>query len=418
LKNDFSLKSKGCQNRAEYEMYAKKKKTMLNQVKNLFRIWFLGGIAILAFLGYVFYSLLWIFRVMQKQKKKSLFLMPLVLVILLTFCCGVWYLFLPLPVEHISVDIIIPRNATVRQVADSLRLHKVVTSKRALLLYLKITEMERKIQAGKASFRIGDGVINAAVHMTKAVMIERSVTIPEGLTIEQTARRIHEIFPAIDTTKFAAFCYDSVLIKKLKVNAPTLEGYLFPETYRFSETVTERDIIIKMVHSFESCYESLIPDSVLITKLSKSQLITIASIVEREATLASEQPRIAAVFHNRVRIGYPLGADPTVRYALKKFNGPLTVSDLNTSSPYNTRKYTGIPPGPICSPGKGALQAALAPMNTKDLYFVAKWNGSGAHDFSLTNEEHNRKKLLIRQQNQQRLKTKKDTVTPEVKSDK
>jgi len=325
-------------------------------------------------------------------------------------CFCVWYLFFPIPTEHKPVSIIIPKNASVRQIADSLRQHRVITSQKALLFYLKLSGIEKKIQAGKASFLTGNGVAHAARHMIKALTIEYSVTIPEGLTIEQTARKIHGAFKSIDTTEFISLCYDSVFIKKLKVNAAALEGFLFPETYRFPDDVTARGIIIRMVNSFDKCYNSLVPDPKIVSKFNQLQLITVASIVEREATLASEQPRIAAVFHNRIRIGYPLGADPTVRFALKKFNGPLTVSDLNTSSPYNTRKYKGIPPGPICSPGKGALQAALAPLDCKDLYFVAKWNGSGAHDFSLSNEEHNRKKLLIRQYNEQRLRQKKQNV--------
>jgi UPF0755 protein len=195
-----------------------------------------------------------------------------------------------------------------------------------------------------------------------------------------------------------------LLIARLKINAPTLEGYLYPNTYRFPDNVSAKEIIIKMVNSFDKVYKTLVPNRNITDKFTKNQIVTIASIVEKEAAIPSERERISAVFHNRIRMGYPLGADPTVRYALHKFDGPLTVSDLNNSSPYNTRKYSGLPPGPICSPGKGALQAAMSPAETKELYFVAKWDGSGAHDFSLTNEEHNRKKMIIRQNNEQRKK--------------
>jgi UPF0755 protein len=340
---------------------------------------------------------------MQKTKKKSLLLIPLMMVLLLSAGFGVWYLFFPLPVEHQRVEIIIPKNARVYQVADSLRKKKVITSTKAFLLYVKLTNAGRKVQAGKAEFKTGNGVMSAVQGMMKATTIEFSVTIPEGLTIEQSASRIARVFPSIDTSEFISLCNNPEFIKKQKVDAPSLEGFLFPETYRFTEDVSEEFIITRMVQAFNKCYESL-TRSELSEKFTKLQLVTIASIVEREATIGSEQTRIAAVFHNRIRIGYPLGADPTVRYALKKFNGPLTVSDLNTSSPYNTRKYKGIPPGPICSPGKGALQAALTPMETNDLYFVAKWDGSGEHDFSKTNEEHNRKKLLIRDYNEKRKK--------------
>lgn len=381
---------------------------MISLFKTLFRIWFLGILLIVTGLAYLFYSFVWVIRVMQKNKKKSLLFIPVMILLLLSAGFGVWYLFFPLPVEHQRVEIIIPKNAKVYHVADSLRKKKVITSKKAFLLYVKLTNTGHKVQAGKAEFKTGNGVMSAVQSMMKATTIEFSVTIPEGLTIEQCASRIARVFPSVDTSEFVSLCNNPEVIKKLNVDAPSLEGFLFPETYRFADNVSEEFIITRMVQAFHKCYESLTHSEVS-EKYTMLQLVTIASIVEREATLASEQTRISAVFHNRVRIGYPLGADPTVRYALKKFNGPLTVSDLNTSSPYNTRKYKGIPPGPICSPGKGALQAALTPMETKDLYFVAKWDGSGEHDFSKTNEEHNRKKLLIRDYNEKRIKTKQST---------
>jgi UPF0755 protein len=143
--------------------------------------------------------------------------------------------------------------------------------------------------------------------------------------------------------------------------------------------------------------------------LTKREIIILASIVEKEAVLAEERPRIAGVFYNRLALRQPLGADPTVRYALKKFSGPLTFADLNVASPYNTRRFTGLPPGPICSPGRASLIAAMSPMRTNELYFVARWDGSGAHEFSVTNEEHSRKKLTIRYQNEKRLRQKEDS---------
>jgi UPF0755 protein len=364
----------------------------------------LGSVFILAIFGYILYSCIWVIRSMRSRKKKSLF-MPVVLLVLL-ISGGVYYLFFPTGSIHKNVDIVIPRNATVRQVADSLKKQQVITSEKALLFWLKITKVERKIQAGRASFVTGDGAIRATRKLLKTSAIEFSVTIPEGLTIEQTARKVHDAFKTIDTLQFATLCRDSTFIRKLKLNLHSLEGYLYPETYRFPDDVRVKDVITKMVNSFEKNYITLLPDKKIIAKFTKNEIITIASIVEKEAALTSEQTRISAVFHNRIRIGYPLGADPTVRYAVKKFNGPLTVSDLNNSSPYNTRKFVGLPPGPICSPGKGALQAAVAPANTKELYFVAKWDGSGAHDFSLTNDEHNRKKLIIRQYNEIRKRAK------------
>ena len=132
---------------------------------------------------------------------------------------------------------------------------------------------------------------------------------------------------------------------------------------------------------------------------SVKEAVTLASIVEKEAEVAAERPRIAGVFINRLEKRMPLGADPTVRYIFRKFDGPLLASELNAASPYNTRKYAGLPPGPICSPGLASLKATVSPLKTNELYFVAKWDGSGEHEFSVTNEEHGRKKIAIRFKN-------------------
>jgi UPF0755 protein len=122
--------------------------------------------------------------------------------------------------------------------------------------------------------------------------------------------------------------------------------------------------------------------------------VTLASIVEKEAGVPSERPLIAGVFYNRLLQNWSLGADPTVRFVLRKLTGPITVKDLNVNSPYNTRRFTGLPPGPICNPGKGALLAALNPANTEMMFFVAKDNGSRQHFFSKNNTEHIRYKSV------------------------
>lgn len=307
-----------------------------------------------------------------------------------------------------AVEFVISRGNSVSAIADTLKNHKVITSKTALRLWLKLTGSGRKIQAGKVSCLVGDGVIEAVKKLLQAKPIEVTFTITEGLTIEQTAARIAQVIQ-IDTIQFVSLCNDSAFLQTLGFTGTSLEGYLFPDTYRFPKDVKIQEILKKMLQHFEKVYNSLSADTVISAKYTKHQIVTIASIVEKEATVAWERGRIAGVFHNRLKIGYPLGADPTVRYALRKFNGPLKVSELNSSSPYNTRRFAGLPPGPICSPGKAALQAAIAPDCTKDLYFVAKWDGSGEHDFSRTNEEHTRKKLLIRRQNELR---KKDLGSP------
>lgn len=371
--------------------------------KSILNLWFVGFIFLLAIFGYILYSSIWVIRLMQTKFHKIKTL--LIVVLLLLSGSLIWYLFYPTSSAGKGVEITISRNTTVHAIADSLKRHQIITSVNAFRFWIHFSHLQKKIQAGKVTFMVGDGVIRAARKLLHAEPIEIVITIPEGLTIEQIAQKIHNSLP-IDTSEFIRLCYDSTFVDKLQVQASSLEGYLFPNTYRLPPDIKPANIIKRIVKQFNKAYESLTPNPPIQNKFTKHEIVTLASIVEKEAALHSEQPRIAAVFHNRLRIGYPLGADPTVRYAVKKFNGPLRVSELNCNSPYNTRKFKGLPPGPICSPGLGALQAAVTPLETKELYFVAKWDGSGAHDFSLSNAEHTRKKLLIRHQNELRKKSK------------
>ncbi|MBN1306703.1 MAG: endolytic transglycosylase MltG [Chitinispirillaceae bacterium] len=317
--------------------------------------------------------------------------------------------FFPFGSDHRPVEIVIAPKMPLRVIADTLKQLKVIRSSRLLILWMRMKKTERSIQSGLVIVERGDGVIKAGKKILQARPVEISLMVPEGLTIEQTAHHISRTI-AVDTARFIALCHDSAFIAQCKVPAVSLEGYLYPDTYRLHEAPSVTDIIRRMVARHQSIWSTLAPRPDIAGKYSHHQLVILASIVEREATLLSEQPHIAGVFHNRLRLGVPLGADPTVRYALKKFGGPLRVSELNSSSPYNTRRFIGLPPGPICSPGKGALAAAIWPLATKDLYFVARWDGSGGHDFSETSAQHERKKMEIRRRNERKLKARQEAA--------
>jgi UPF0755 protein len=269
---------------------------------------------------------------------------------------------------------------------------------------MRYAGMSDRIQAGRFTFIRGEGAINAAERLLKAEVIEQTVFVQEGLTIEQTASKVVSQIE-IDSAEFVRLCNDSIFIAALGIQAKTLEGYLFPDTYRFPESgVTAEMAVRRMVARFKEACAGLQWSKSVKDAYDMHKVVTLASIVEKEATLPAERGRIAGVFHNRLRKGWPLGADPTGRYIYRKFNGPLLVSELNSPSPYNTRRFAGLPPGPICSPGLGAIQASAKPDSTADMFFVALWDGSGAHDFSVTNEEHDRKKLKIRKENEIRVK--------------
>jgi UPF0755 protein len=373
----------------------------------VFHLWLAGALLLLCALGFCLYGVLWIWRFIQTRR------IILVITALLLVACAIGggavtvrYLLYPWHQSNESVSVAVQKGSPVRVIADSLLTHRVITARTPFLVWLRWSHIDRKIQAGRYTFFPGEGVFSASEKLTHAVPVELAVTIPEGLTIEQTAARIAAVLP-IDTTEFTALCRDSLFIRELGFESlPSLEGYLFPDTYLLLESTTCREIIRRMTGIFFAEYSKLDSLASALPGFTRSEIVTLASIVEKEAALSYERPRIAGVFHNRLRMRQPLGADPTVRYIFKKFSGPLYQSELNTNSPYNTRRYPGLPPGPICSPGFSSLAATVSPLKTNDLYFVAKWDGSGAHEFSVTNAEHSRKKILIRQQNMRRLRHK------------
>jgi UPF0755 protein len=208
------------------------------------------------------------------------------------------------------------------------------------------------------------------------------------LTIDEMA----DVFAARELGTARSFrdaAKDVSAIAALDPAARDLEGYLFPETYPVSRKVDAASLVSAMVERFKSVYGELTKDRQAGT-LSTRQIITLASLVEKETARAEERPVVAAVYRNRLALGIGMQADPTVIYALRKrgtYNGNIRKVDLAIDSPYNTYRYRGLPPGPIAAPGRAALEAALAPADAKFLYFVSKNDGS--HVFAETLREHN-----------------------------
>jgi UPF0755 protein len=360
------------------------------------RTWFTGALYLLASAGYSFYAVLWAIRFMQTTKRLFIFIFTGSLLLL----AAAVYLFVPLHRSQTAIEFTVEKGSSLRSISRMLAKQGVVPSSTAFILWMKVRGEESKIQAGKFTVFKGEGIVSASVKLLHATPVEATVTIPEGLTIEQTAGIISRAFHC-DSSEFVRECQDTAVLREHGIAAASCEGYLFPDTYRFPPDAISIDIIRRMTAHFEEMTSTLPPPVPRPTApaLSKQEYVVLASIIEREAELASERQHISGIFHNRLEKKIPLGADPTIRYALRKFDGPLLVSELSKDTPYNTRLHAGLPPGPICSPGLASLAAAMAPDQTKDLYFVAKWDGSGAHDFSMTNEEHTRKKMEIRRMN-------------------
>jgi UPF0755 protein len=210
------------------------------------------------------------------------------------------------------------------------------------------------------------------------------VTLPEGLTKTDVAAIVDSLRICPDTA-FLAACRDSALLRDFGIDGPSAEGYLFPETYELGSAMSAPEVVRVLVRQFFTVWNGLGSDDSR-SGLSLRERVTLASIVEREARMASEYPLVAGVFVNRLRRRMPLQSCATVEYVLPERKTRLDAADLAIESPYNTYLHLGLPPGPICNPGRAALAAALAPTRTDYLYFV--YAGNGRHVFSRTFAEH------------------------------
>ena len=223
-----------------------------------------------------------------------------------------------------------------------------------------------------------------------------TVTIPEGFSLTSIAQLIGRALSVPPESVMIA-AGDTALRHRLDVPTPTLEGYLFPDTYTFAEGTSPAEAVRTLVARFEQVWKPEWDARLQKLTMSRHDIMTLASIIEKEARLAEERPVISAVYHNRLKIGMLLQADPTVQYALGKHVDRVLYRDLEVDSRYNTYKHVGLPPGPIASPGAASIEAALYPANVPYLYFVA--HPDGHHEFRQTFSEHTEARAQIRREN-------------------
>jgi UPF0755 protein len=279
------------------------------------------------------------------------------------------------------VAVTIPEGATANQAASLLKRQGVIFSASWFKVLVKLTGTGKKVMPGEYTLRRNMSAEEALWKLTHSVYISSiKVVIPEGWRMEQVAERLEAqgITKAQDFLKLAA--------------AGGLEGYLFPSTYNLEKNMPAQEVINLLKLEFDRQIRPLFSKG-FAQGLDERKTLIIASIVEREAVVDSERPLIAAVYINRVRKRMPLEADPTTQYALGYWKKGLTYKDLKVKSPYNTYVVNGLPPGPICSPGKSSVQAALAPANFDALYFVA--DRKGKHIFNASFKEHLKAKHSI-----------------------
>lgn len=283
----------------------------------------------------------------------------------------------------------VPPKASLPSLSQDLQDKGLIPNARVFRLFLRLSGQDKKIRAGYFYVRPSNSALEMTWKLTSGKMATQMVTIPEGKASWEIYSILKAKFP-LDSLKFDSLVHSAEFARACGVRSPDLEGYLFPETYVLPWKVTERDAIKVMAKRFLEVEREFDLDAPVYLKYGQRGWVTLASIVEKEAAVPQEQDSIAGVFWNRLNLGWSLGADPTVRFAVRKPTGPLLVSDLNSDSPYNTRKFTGLPPGPIANPGRGALRAALRPLKTDKMFFVAKDDGSREHFFSVDNNGHMR----------------------------
>jgi len=248
----------------------------------------------------------------------------------------------------------------------------------------------RKLKAGEYRFDRPMSALDVIGKLARGDVFGRRVTFPEGLTIAEMAK-IYESHELGKGSDFIAAARDVSLVADLDPAAKDLEGYLFPETYTLPRGIPAARMIRTMVDRFKTVFTPEMRQRAVDQGMTVRQIVTLASLVEKETAQADERPLVAAVYRNRLTIGMGMQADPTVVYALQKagrYDGNIRRQDLAFDSPYNTYRYPGLPPGPIASPGRASLEAALAPADVKYVYFVSR--NDGTHVFASTLDEHNR----------------------------
>ncbi len=289
--------------------------------------------------------------------------------------------------EGISdTDVMISEGLSTSEIARNLRDSGIIDNPIMFVLFAKLLGLEKHLKAGRYKLQKDMPELDCVKIISKGGTTSLRITIPEGFAIDATARLLGEKMD-IETDRFVSLCTDSQFAKELELEGRSLEGYLFPDTYRFNWGMDAENIIRLMVRRFKTVFAEEWMNRTETSDLSSYEILILASIVEGEVLWNSESPLISAVFHNRLRLNRPLQADPTIQYLLREHKPRILYKHLKIDSPYNTYLYRGLPPSPICSPGRCAIRAALNPASVDYLYFVA--GGDGRHIFSRTLKEHN-----------------------------
>jgi len=282
---------------------------------------------------------------------------------------------------------VIPDGSTFQFVAALLEREGLIKSRSVFVLIGKSQSADRKVQAGEYELNPGMTPAEILSKLLNGEVLLHPLTIPEGLTITQIADVVSQQ-GLTDHVEFIRLAKDRTFVASLGIKAETLEGYLYPDTYRFPRPIEAREVLVAMVEQLRQAVGPDLLARMQELKMTIHEVLTLASVIEKETGAGGERQEISAVFHSRLKKHIPLQSDPTVIYGLPAFDGNLHKKDLSSPSPYNTYRVQGLPPGPIANPGIQAIRATLYPSDSRSLYFVSR--NDGTHQFSATLIEHNK----------------------------
>jgi UPF0755 protein len=312
--------------------------------------------------------------------------------------------FVPPSREAVWKEVQVTDGMSFKTIAATLQKEGIIRYRGYFEIIGRLQGISRKVRTGYYGLNTNMNMWDVLAAMRKGKIIEYEVVIPEGYNLYQIGWTLSGTPLISDPQQFITLVKNKDYVRSLGVEADTLEGYLFPDTYYLPKGIKLEDIPKKMVQRYKAVFDDSYRDRGKALGFTENQVLTLASIVEKEAKVDSEQKLISAVYHNRLKIGMKLQADPTAVYGTKAWITKVTREDLKRKSPYNTYLHKGLPPGPIANPGRGAILATLYPENVDYLFFVAQGDGShffskdfGDHEKAINRYRSNKKKAKRKQ---------------------
>lgn len=307
------------------------------------------------------------------------FITILGLVAIETFCPAAWR-------QENFIHVVVDKGMSFSQIAARFQDSGLIKNDLVFKVLGRAFRIERRAKAGRYRFEPTASMADILRSLYRGATYREQILIPPGRRLEQIAQLLKRL-AAVDSTEFVRLARDSAFVASLRVPAASADGFLLPETYDIEWREEAPSVLERMVNNFFKVFTDTLAARADTVGMTVAEVVTLASIIEKEAYLSSEMPRISAVFHNRLRLGMKLQADPTVRYALGKWKGRVLYRDLKVESPFNTYFVTGLPPHPICNPGRTSIIAALYPVQgSREIFFVAQ--GDGSHYFTTNGLDH------------------------------